>query len=120
MDRRLLRSAERLGWGLLLASSGVALLLSGPSVGFGLLAGGALGLVNYACLRRIGPLLAAVSGPGIRVWWGLGAALRHLALFAALGLLFWSGLVHPLAVAAGLVVVPVVLIGLALQPTPEG
>lgn len=115
----LLRAAERWGWGCLLAVGGSALLLGAP-VGLGILAGGALALANFACLARIGRrLLASPGGAGVRAWWWLGSALRHLAVFAALAVLFASGRVHPLAVAAGLTLPPVVLIALALRQARE-
>lgn len=120
MDLRLLRVAERFGWALLLGISLPAVPLFGSRVGLGVLAGGALALLNYACLVRIGRGLVASAGQGARSWWWAGSALRHLGSFAALALLFWSGRVHPLAVAAGLGVVPVVLIVLGLRPTHEG
>lgn len=114
----LLRTAERWGWGCLLALSGSALLLGAP-VGLGVLAGGALALANFACLARVGRALLATPGAGARAWWWLGSALRHLAVFAALAVLFSSGRVHPLAVAAGLTVPPVTLIALALRQARE-
>lgn len=120
MDLPLLGTAERLGWALLLALSGAALLLFEAAVGLGLLAGGALALVNHACLARVSRgLLTGPSGAGARTWWWLGSALRHVGIFAALAVLFWSGRVHPLAVAAGLTVPPLVLIAVGLRRTRE-
>lgn len=120
MDLRLLRTAERLGWALLLGMSLPAVLLLGAPVGLGFLAGGALALASYACLVRVGRGFLAAPGSGALAWWWLGSALRHLAAFAVLALLFSRGGVHPLAVAAGLGVLPVVLIALGLRPSPEG
>jgi len=88
-------------------------------VGLGILAGGALALTNFACLARLGRGLLATPGAGARAWWWLGSALRHLAVFTALALLFSAGRVHPLAVAAGLTLPPVILIALALRQARE-
>ena len=50
----------------------------------------------------------------------MSLGLRHLFLFAALGILLWSGYVHPLGLVAGLSVIPPVLIAQALRvPTPR-
>jgi hypothetical protein len=47
--------------------------------------------------------------------WALGLGLRYVLLFGAVALLLGYGLVHPLALVAGLSVLPPVLIACGLR-----
>ena len=102
------------------------LIALGPAAIFGgLLAGwpGAVGaaagcLVSLASFRWLSSAVARASVPGAVGLWrstsALAAGLRHLALFAALAVLLWGG-AHPVALLAGLSVLPPILIGLGLH-----
>jgi hypothetical protein len=95
--------------------AGVALALGGPDAGLGVLAAGALTLLNFWWLVRNA---AGVLGPGAaprRAVWMVVAGARFLVLTAALVSLLASGLVHPIAFVAGLGVVPAALIVLGLS-----
>jgi hypothetical protein len=115
-----------MGLELVAGVSRVMLLTIGPAAaGGGLLAGwpGALGaaagcLVSLGSFRWLAAAVtrAAVSRgarPGLPLS-GLAAGLRHLSLFAALAALLWAG-AHPVALLAGLSVLPPALIALALR-----
>jgi hypothetical protein len=93
----------------------------------GLLAGwpGALGglagaLISLGSFRWIASGVARLVAPGGRGGLfvsALGVGARHLALFGALALVLVSGAAHPVALLAGLSVLPPVLIALALRET---
>jgi hypothetical protein len=111
MDRDLIGRVT--GWGALalFPLAAAAAHLAGIQGLLGVLAGGGLAVVNFRWLnagsRRA---LALFSGGRVHPLWLLGLGARHLSLFGALGVLLWSGHVHPLWLAAGLSVLPPVLI----------
>ena len=83
-------------------------LLVGPWEAAGVLAGGVIAFGNFRWLARdAGRLGASEEGAGRRL---LPVGLRQIAAFAALAALIGSGVSHPLAVAAGLALLPPVLI----------
>lgn len=120
MTRELIHRVTSVTLGLLVVLGLGGFLLNGAAGGIGVLAGGGLALANFLWLARgTGRPLAPFSGGRIQSLWVLGLGLRYLATFAALGILFSSGRVHPLAVVAGLTVLPPVLIACALyNPRP--
>jgi hypothetical protein len=74
----------------------------------GMMAAGALSALNFRGLTR--GALWAMGGARPSWLWGLASGARLLLLMAALALLFVSGAVHPVAVVAGLGVLPAVLV----------
>jgi ATP synthase I subunit len=116
MDRELVERVTR----------GTALALVPAALLAGLVAGleGALGaasgvLISLTSFRwivrgsRRGALLFAGRRPG--TLWVLGLGLRHVTLFVAIALVLWSGAVHPLALLAGLSLLPPILIAAGLR-----
>jgi hypothetical protein len=101
---------ERVATHTVLVSVCLAALLlpfSGPA-GLGLVAAGAVSALNFRGLTR-GALWAL--GSAQPSWLGIIAAgTRFLLLMAVVALLFASGTVHPVAVVAGLGVLPLVLV----------
>ncbi len=90
--------------------AGAAAWLAGPAAGFGLLAAGALGLADFLCLARA---VAGGRAPG-RGAWVLATGGRFAGLAAALAVLLGSGWAHPVAVAGGLVVLPLAVVAAGL------
>jgi ATP synthase I chain len=91
-----------------------AAFLGGWPGAVGILAGG---LVSLGSFRWIARGVARVAAPGASG--GLGASAlavgaRHLALFGALAAVLGSGSAHPLALFAGLSVLPPLLIAFGL------
>src|SRR5918996_681273 len=84
----------------------LVLPFSAPAA-LGLMAAGALSALNFRWLTR--GALWAMGGARPSWLWGLASGARLLLLMAALALLFASG-VHPVAVVAGLGVLPAVLV----------
>jgi hypothetical protein len=80
--------------------------VGGPDFGIGVLAGGALALVNLWWLAR---RLVAVS-TGSSAAWSLGAVVRLAAAAVAIAVVLGTGLAHPVAVVGGLTVLPCVLV----------
>ena len=110
--------------------SRVLLVALGPvAVGGGLAAGwpGAVGslaggLISLGSFRWVASGVARVFTPG---GGGLAASVlgvgaRHLALFAALAAMLGTGVAHPLALVAGLSVLPSVLIALGFAEARAG
>jgi hypothetical protein len=100
-------------------------LLGGLPGALGVLGGGAVALGNFGWLCRDAErLAAALEGPGPARWRLAPALLRQLGALGALGALLAGGLAHPAAVAAGLAVLPPVLLVQGLRagagPAPGG
>lgn len=110
----------RVSWALLLALGPVAAcggLLAGWPGAVGSLAGG---LISLASFRWVASGVARAGAPTARGGLALSAlavGVRHLALFAALAAVLWSGAAHPVALLAGLSVLPPILIALGLFET---
>lgn len=116
MGRELIRWAVGVSAACLLLLTLGGALVAGLHGGLGVLAGGAIALGNLALLARGSDrALGLFTGRHVHPLWILGLAARHLALFGVLGLLLWSGLVHPVALIVGLSVLPPVLIAYALR-----
>jgi len=97
-----------------LATAGMALLagwLAGGTASVGVVAGGGLALLDFRWLTRSAAAAAvALTGGRARVGWILAAVARLAVMFGALSLILVSGRVAPLAVMAGLAVLPLVVI----------
>lgn len=88
--------------------------LAGASAALGILAGGALAVVNFRSLAARADVAAAAPGLAGAVWY-VGAALRFVLVAAVAGLLFVSGWAHPVALLAGFTVLPCALVALGLH-----
>jgi hypothetical protein len=95
------------------ALAGPAAYLAGTSAAVGALAGAGLALGNFRWLAA-SAARALDAGPA-RPLWTVGAALRFGALVAACGALLATGAAHPVALLAGLSVLPCAVIGRALS-----
>ena len=102
------------------ALSAVAGWAAGVEGAAGVAGGGAVALLNFRWLASSVANAAALvrdggsGGPALR-----GAWLRQLSTVGALGLLLGSGWTHPLAVIAGLSVLPPILIAQGLRAARE-
>ena len=77
----------------------------------GVLAGGGVALGNLVWLRAGSHRALRLFGGGrVHPLWLLSLGVRHLSLFGALGLLLWSGFIHPFGVIVGLSVLPPVVV----------
>lgn len=98
----------------LLAVAVMALLagwLVGSAAFVGVLAAGLLSLVNLRWIARSASAATAALGGGRPRWsWTLALGARFLLMFGALAALLASGAVAPVALMAGLAVLPVVLL----------
>ncbi len=99
--------------GAILAVAMLAAWLAGPSGAVGTGAGGGIALLDFRWLARgvRGAALGQRRGGAALA----GVGLRHIASFAALALALSSGWAHPLAVIAGVSVLPPVLIAQGLS-----
>ncbi len=91
-------------------------LYFGWSGALGALAGGLISLVSLNWIAR-GVRTANLFFAGGRAhpMWIAALGLRYVLLFGAVGLLLGSGTVHPIALMAGLSILPPVLIVLGLR-----
>ncbi len=83
----------------------------------GAVGGVAGGLISLGSFRWIAAAVARTSalpaGGGLALS-ALAVGVRHLALFGALAIVLWSGVAHPVALLAGLSLLPPILIVLGL------
>ena len=86
----------------------------------GSLAGGLISLGSFLWVASGVARGSAPEGGGGLAVSVLGVGVRHLALFGALAAVLGTGLAHPLALVAGLSVLPPVLIALGLVETRAG
>jgi hypothetical protein len=87
--------------------------LAGSPAALGILAGGALALLNFRWLTARADVAAAPGFAG--ALWYVGAVLRFALVATVAGALFVSGWTHPVALLAGLTVLPCALLALGLQ-----
>jgi hypothetical protein len=80
----------------------------------GTIGAGAIALLNFRWLARGAARALAGGGPRGAL---VGLGLRYLATLGALALLLSSGWAHPVAVVAGIAVLPLVLIVEGLRVT---
>lgn len=111
MDRDLVGRVTGGGAMALFPLAAAALYLAGLPGFLGVLAGGGVAFGNFRWLSLGSRRALALFGSGRpHPLWLVGLGLRHLALFAALGILVWSGYVHPVGLIVGLSVLPPTLI----------
>jgi hypothetical protein len=87
-----------------LALAAGAAWLAGPAAASGVLAGGALAVVDFRWLAAHATL--ATRSPSAGAAWLVGAGLRFLVFLAAAGTLLASGATHPVALLVGLTLLP--------------
>ncbi len=93
--------------------------LGGLDGALGAAAGAVIAVGNFRWLAsRVTAAVGAASTE--RPLWTLGAALRLAALAGALTLVLLSGHAHPLAIVAGLSVIPVTVIAQGLRAARDG
>jgi hypothetical protein len=93
-------------------------LLGGLAGALGTLAGGLLSLASLFWLSRgVRSVDGFFAGGRKHPLWVIALGCRYSLLFGAVALLLWSGAVHPVALLAGLSVLPPVLIILGLRAT---
>ena len=106
--------------GVFLASGLVAASLGHPGIALGIVAGGALGVLNFRWLSRSAAhATGALAGEPVRGWWLLVAGVRFLVMFTALSAVLASGWINPLALMAALAIVPTLLIVHGLRTVRE-
>ncbi len=116
MDRNLVARVTGAGALALVPISAVAFSWADLPGLLGVLAGGGVALGNFRWLSTASHRFLALFRSGRVEPWGLvGFGLRHLCLFSVLGVLLWSGHVHPVWLMVGLSVLPPVLIVEALR-----
>ena len=101
-------------WAAAAALAAPAAWIGGAPAGLGVLAGGALAIVNFRWLAaRAAAATAAPSaaaGSGAASAWLVGSGLRFGASLAACTLLLATGWAHPIGLLAGFTVLPCDLI----------
>ncbi len=95
------------------ALAAVAAWLGGAPAGVGVLAGGALAVVNFRWLVARASAATAAGNAAASAWL-VGAGLRFTVCIVACALLLTTGWVHPIALVAGLTVLPCDLIARGL------
>lgn len=92
--------------------------LAGAPAGWGVLAGGALAIVNFRWLAARASAAGGVAD-GARAAWVVSAMLRFAVVVAACGALLATGSAHPVALLAGLTVLPCAVVALGLRAARE-
>lgn len=107
--------------GVILAlAGGLAGWVGGLPAALGVVAGGVVGLAHFWWLAA-GARSACAAGPaGARRGWLVGSGLRLGGLLLAVAALLASGRLHPVALVAGLTIVPAVLIRYGLGGAGAG
>jgi hypothetical protein len=95
------------------ALAGPAAYLAGAPAALGALAGAGLAVGNFRWLAA-SAARALDAGPA-RPLWTIGAALRFGAVVAACGALLATGAAHPVALLAGLTMLPCAVVARALS-----
>ncbi len=105
---------------IVLALALVVAAVGGLRAGTGVLVGGGLAVLNFWWLAgRATAAWTAARERGGRPLWVLPAALRFAACTAVCGVLFAWGWVHPVALLAGLTVLPCELVVQGLRAARE-
>jgi hypothetical protein len=105
--------------GALAVLAAVAGWLAGLAAAVGILAAGALTIGNFLWLARRAAVRADGLGRVRAGAWALAAGVRFAVLALVLAGLLASGWAHPVAVVAGLVVLPSMVIVAGLAGSPE-
>ena len=91
-------------------------VLAGRAGALGALAGGLISLASFTWIARgVRSSAKLFAGGRAHPLWALGLGLRYVLLFGAVALVLGYGIVHPLALVAGLSVLPPVLIAFGLR-----
>ena len=101
------------------ALAGPAAYLGGLDGALGAAAGAGIAVGNF---RWLASRAQATGGDGspARPLWSLAAGLRLAAVVVALGVVVASGHAHPLAIVAGVSVIPIVVVVHGLRGAREG
>ena len=91
------------------ALAGPAAYLGGLDGALGAAAGAGIALGNFRWLASRAQATGADGSPA-RSLWSLAAGLRLAAVVAALGVVVASGHAHPLAIVAGVSVIPIAVV----------
>ena len=92
-------------------------LVGGPEGAVGVLAGGAVAIFSFRRLATLVEAMGAEGGAATRRRALGGGAFRHLVAFAMLSLAVATGWAHPLAVTAGVAILPALLLIEGLRDT---
>ncbi len=87
--------------------------LGGASAALGVVAGGALAVVNFRWLAARA-VVAAAAGAAPGAAWVVTAGLRFIVTTAACAALFLTGVAHPVGLLAGFTTLPCTLIARGL------
>jgi len=91
-------------------------VLAGWPGALGAVAGGLISLASFTWIGRgVRSSAKLFAGGRAHPLWALGLGLRYVLLFGAVALLLGYGVVHPLALVAGLSILPPVLIAFGLR-----
>ena len=91
-------------------------LLAGWQGALGAVTGGLISLASFHWIARgVHRSTALFAGGRAHPLWALGLGLRYVLLFGVVALVLAYGVVHPLALVAGLSVLPPVLIACGLR-----
>jgi len=88
--------------------------LAGSPAALGILAGGALAVLNFRWLAARADVAAAAPALTGALWY-VGAVFRFALVATVTGALFVAGWAHPVAVLAGLTVLPCALLAFGLH-----
>lgn len=103
---------------LVLALAAAAVILGGMPAAVGVLAGGALAVVNFRWLAALAAATTAAGRAPGAAWLAM-AGLRFTVCAAVCAALFLSGAAHPVALLAGFTALPCVLITRGLAAARE-
>ena len=110
MDRDLVTRVSRTALGISVLAAAGGGLLAGPTGALGVLAGALISVWSFRWLARgTERATASFAGGHARPLWVLTLGLRYLVLFGLIALMLRAGL-HPVALMAGLAVLPPILI----------
>jgi hypothetical protein len=101
---------------IVVAGAALATWLAGVAGGLGVLAGGAIAILDFGWLAR---RVTAASASGATAGFLLAAGLRLAAVAAAAAAVFATGVAHPVALVAGLTVLPCALVANGLRAARE-
>jgi len=108
------RVSRAMLWALAAVAAGAGLMAGWPAA-VGSLSGGLVSLGSFRWIARgVARASTFPAGRGL-VLSALAVGARHLVLFGALAVALWSGAAHPLALLAGLSLLPPIVIALGLS-----